>query len=350
MDTQGRFVVVTGGTGFIGSRIVAALLRKGIPTRVFARDPPHEGQGAGAEFIRGDIRDAAAVEEAVRGAGGIIHAAAAVRAWSPDPSGFNDVNVSGTRNVVQAAMSGGGVPVVHFSSGSAISFRGTGLLDETAIVPRTGNLTAYGESKALAEREVERAAQRGLKAVIVYPTRVFGIGPLGDANAATQALSMYIDGRLNVLPGGGGAHANWGYVDDIAPGAVGALLRGNPGERYILGGENVRLRDVFAAADEILGARHTRIPIPMASGRLLALLEEWRAGLARTHPRITRSWYDALFEDTQLSCARACTELGYTVTPFREALARVLHWLADGTGPRGTTRPSTSSSSPDGAT
>jgi nucleoside-diphosphate-sugar epimerase len=350
MDTGGKIILVTGGTGFIGSRVVSSLVRQGIRVLVFAAHIKAERDAHGTEYCRGDIRDREGLEEAVRGAGGIIHAAAAVSVSTHDPSGFHDVNVSGTRNVLDAAMSAGGIPLVHISSGAAIRFRGEGVLDESSIGPRTEHLTEYGISKVRAEHEVERAAAMGLNTVIVYPTRVFGIGPLGDPNAATKALAMYIGGSLKVLPGGGREHANWGYVDDIGAGVAGALLRGEPGERYILGGENLRLRDVFTAADDILGTHHTCIPIPLASGRVLALLEEWRASLAGTRPRITRSWYDAVFEDTQLSCQKARTRLGYRVTPFRQALENVLLWLASGNAPREGTGTTTFSSSPGGAT
>jgi nucleoside-diphosphate-sugar epimerase len=325
-------VLVTGGTGFIGTYIVDALLRRGIRTRVFASNPAREGCPSGAELIHGDIREEGAVSRAMRGARGVIHAAAGVSAWASDPSFYHETNVRGTRYVLRAALGEGVLPFVHFSSCAAIEFRGRGLLDESAIVPRTRNLTEYGRSKALAEQEVERAVQEGLNAAIVYPTRVFGIGPLTDANAATRALALYVRGELKVLPGGGKSRANWGYVNDIAEGAVRALERGRRGERYLLGGENISLGEIVALAGEIAGTRLKAVPIPLRAGHLLALLEEWRAWLTRTPPRITRLWYDGVFEEALLSCSRAKDQIGYRVTPLREALERVIAWLTGGSG------------------
>jgi nucleoside-diphosphate-sugar epimerase len=330
METAGETILVTGGTGFIGSYIVDALLQQGIRTRIFAAHPPKCEDQPRAETVRGDIRDPEGVRSAMRGVRGVIHAAAAVSAWSSDPALFHDVNVTGTRNLLRAALGEGAGPFVHISSCSAITFSGGEVNDESAIIPRRTHLTEYGRSKALAEREVEQAAHRGLDTIIVYPTRVFGIGPLGDANAATKALSLYTRGAIKVLPGGGMAYANWGYVNDIAAGVLRALSHGRRGERYLLGGENIRLRDVLALAESILGARHRAMSIPLGSGRFLAIVEEWRASITRTSPRITRTWYDAVFEDTRLSCVKARDQLGYTVTPLREALTQVLLWLSDG--------------------
>ena len=328
MNTGGKTILVTGGTGFIGRHVVRELLERGIRTRVYAPHLPPGEPASGAEFAKGDIRDPAGLRDAMQGTGGVIHAAAAVSAWSSDPSSLRDVNVAGTRNVLRAALEAGGIPVVHLSSCSAIAFRGRGVSDEASIIPRTEHLTEYGMSKALAEAEVTLAMHEGLEAVIVYPTRVFGVGPLVDANAATKALDLYVRGKLRFYPGGGSAHANWGYVNDIAGGVVGALLRGRPGERYLLGGENIRLRDVFAMADEILGIRRTSVPIPAWFGRIVSMLEEHRAALLGTPPWITRTWYDALFEDTRISCAKAITQIGYSVTPARKALKSVLVWLS----------------------
>jgi nucleoside-diphosphate-sugar epimerase len=238
-----------------------------------------------------------------------------------------DVNVGGTRTVMRAAAEAGVVSLVHISSGSAITFRGPGVCDERCIVPRTVHCTDYGISKAQAEAEVMNMIAHGGNAVIVYPTRVFGIGRLDDSNAATRFLGLYLHGRLPLVPGGGNDYANWGFVEDIARGVVQAVLYGRKGERYILGGENARLRDVFALADSIAGLNHRTVSLPHSVGRMLAFGEELRARVMHSRPRVTRSWYDGVFEDLQLSCAHAITDLGYAVTPLPEALSRVVPWL-----------------------
>ncbi len=266
----------------------------------------------------------------MRGVSHVIHLAGAVGGWAADASQFFDVNVSGTRNVVQAAAHQGVESFVHLSSSSAIDFAGSGICDERAIIPRTRNMTEYGRSKALAENEIERAARDGFSTVIVYPTRVFGIGPLDDSNAATKVIGAYLRGNVPLLPGRGVSFANWGYVNDIATGVVKALLRGRAGRRYLLGGENVRLRDVFALSRSISRRHPLTIPIPIGLGRAMASLEEFRAQLLQSRPRVTLAWYNAVFEDTRLTSARAMSEIGYTVTPFATALEKVIGWLIQG--------------------
>jgi nucleoside-diphosphate-sugar epimerase len=332
MQPTNNTILVTGGTGFIGSYVVDELGRRGLSCRVLAREVRRGSldPGGPVDLVIGDILDQKCVRESMRGVSYVIHLAAAVTGWAANPSLFNDVNIIGTRNVLQAAVQEGVGSFVHVSSGSAIDFIGDGIRDERAIVSRVRNTTEYGKSKALAEQEVDRKAKEGLHTTIVYPTRVFGIGPLDDSNAATRVIDAYLRGRLPVLPGNGMSFANWGYVNDIAVGIVQALFRGSPGGRYILGGENSRLRDIFAMARSIAGRYPVCIPVPLSVGRAVASLEEVRARLFRSRPRITRAWYDGVFEDTRLSCARASAEIGYGITPLRRAMEEVVRWLTEG--------------------
>ncbi len=319
-------VLVSGGGGFIGARVVRELLREGINVRIFDRDPPsqwHSGYPA-PECVRGDVRDLAAVGRAMAGVTHVVHAAACVAGWVKDLSVMYDVNVGGTRNMVRGALEAGVRSFVHISSGSAVMFAGSGILDERSISERTVHVTDYGRSKALAESEAMAMSAHGGHAVIVYPTRVFGEGRLDDSNAAARVFSLYLHGRLPVLPRGGSDFANWAFADDVARGIVRALFFGRSGERYILGGENARLCEVLRMADDIAGLRHRILSVPYGFGKALASTEELRAALARTRPRITRAWYDAAFENVRLSCAHAIRDLGYSITPLRNALTIVV--------------------------
>lgn len=322
-------LLVTGGTGFIGTYVVHTLLRQNVAVRVFAKSPPRwdAPSTAGADLLLGDITDQASLDDALRGVSGVIHLAAMVRAWSSDESAVYRVNVAGTENVIRSAIKAGARRLVHVSSGSAVAFARGSEPDERSIVPREGKLTPYGQSKAMAERAVEAAAREGLHTCIVYPTRVFGIGPLDDSNVPTKVLRAYLRGHLPFLPSGGRDWANWAYVHDVASGIVQAALRGGPAERYILGGENARLKDFFALSDSIAGRHHRTLSIPHWVGRTLASIEELRAGLVKQPPRITRAWYDAVFEDARQSSAKAERELLYTITPLKEALKEVVLWL-----------------------
>jgi farnesol dehydrogenase len=329
MISTGDIILVTGGTGFLGSRVVRSLLRHRFRVRILANSPPPGGTPPDGvvEYRIADIRDAPTVRQAMQGVGAVCHLAAMVSGWSADRHVMESVNAGGTRTVANAALEAGVRLCVHVSSGSAIEYRGTGILDERSIVPRSSHLTDYGASKLAAENEIRSAGARGLRWVIVYPTRVFGSGTLGDANAAVRFLSLRLRGRLPFLPGGGEMWANWAYADDVAEGIVLALLGGRHGERYILGGENATLRQFFSLAESITARPRVTIPVPHRLGRLIANAEHARALLSGGTPRLTRKWYDAFCEETRLSTARAERKLGYRATPLPEALQEVIGWL-----------------------
>lgn len=324
-------VLVTGGNGFIGSFVVRELLNRGIRVRTLSRNPVVPGRNAGsaAEFVQGDVRDAESVKKGMQGITHVVHAAACVASWVREVRKMYDVNVLGTKTVLQTAAEHAVASVVHVSSSSAITFRGSGVLDERAIAPRTLHLTDYGRSKALAEDEVRKMVAGGVTAVTIYPTRIFGVGTLTNVNAATRFLHLYLQGRLRLLPGSGNDVANWAFVEDVARGIVEALFHARKGERYILGGENATVREFFALADRVAGHRHKTIPLPHLLGRTVASMEEIRARVMRSQPRITRDWYEMIFENVQLSCTHAITDLGYAITPMGDAVSRVVRWLLE---------------------
>ena len=340
MKRHGIKVLVTGGTGFIGTVVVRQLVRRGFRTRVLSRHlRPHAvDHGPVCETVPGDIRDRGAVRRAMSGVTHVCHLAAAVDAFTPDRQYLYDVNVGGTANIAEAAMYEGVETIVHVSSISAIEFAGGGVADERSIIRRTRHLTEYGLSKARAELEIERWLAHGLRAVIGYPTRVFGIGPLEDCNAATKVLDLYLHGRLRILPGGGRS-ANGVSVNDVARGIVLALLRGTPGQRYILGGENATLHEFLQRAASLAGCVLHPVPVPVAVGALISMLEEVRSKVQCDRAWITKAWYDVITEHTPLSCAKARNELGYSITPLDHTLAGVVRWLMSARGENRTGRP-----------
>lgn len=322
MPTDNDIVLVTGGTGFIGHKVVDVLVKQGLRCRVFSDRQPARNDPS-VEWLLSDVRNAHSVDEACRGARYVCHLAAALNERPSDPDFLNSVNVAGTRNVIAAAKRHGIERMVHISSTSAVAFAVEGVQDERTMLPRTRNWSPYARSKALAEKEVETGAD-GIHWTMVYPTRIFGVGPQDASNAATVVLGMYLNGRMPILPGGGTAWANWAFVDDVAVGIVGALISGGRGERYILGGENATLAEVFRIVTKLAGVKRLTLPIPHRVCRLIAMAEESRARLFHRPPRITLQWYDAVFESTRLSCAKAERGLGYHITPLEEALEKVV--------------------------
>jgi farnesol dehydrogenase len=277
--------------------------------------------------LQGDIRDRAAVLHAMSGATRVIHLASLVSIQAERERLF-DINVEGTRTITEAALELGVTRMVYTSSCAAVTFEGTGICDETTLQRPRRFLTAYGESKARSEEVVDEAAGKGLETNIVYPTRVFGRGSLSDSNSPTRVISLYSRGLLPFIPGDGNMYASWVLVDDVAGGIIAALEQGRAGERYLLGGENATLHQVYAMVDEITGKRRLKVPVPGRLIRGFGAFEELRARYAGGRPFVTKEWAEALMESTLLSSSKARRELGYTITPLRSALEATLHWLA----------------------
>ncbi len=322
MSADKNIVLVTGGTGFIGRKVIDWCVQRGFRCRVFSDRLPDRND-ASVEWILSDIRNAVAVESACRGARYVCHMAGALTEHPSDPDFLRSVNVDGTRNIVAASRRNRVERFVHISSTSAVEFDQYGVQDERAIRPRTRNWSPYARSKALAEEEVERLGEE-MDWTIVYPTRVFGVGPRDASNAAAVVLGMHLKGLLPILPGGGTAWANWAFVDDVADGVVGAMISGRRGERYILGGENATLAEVFWIVRTLAGVRRIAVPVPHWVCRSIAAMEETRARILHHPPVISRQWYDAVFESTRLSCAKAEREIGYRITPLGAALKQVV--------------------------
>lgn len=328
MISESHTVLVTGGTGFIGGSVVRALRQCGFRVRILATTQrAWQESDDGCEVHIGDIRDSASLQRAMKGIRYVCHLAAFVSTSSCKPAMMYDVNVQGTERLAAAALEGGVERLVHVSSNAAIEYTGSGIRNEKDIVPRTRYLTQYGHTKLEAERVIERAGDRGLAWIIVYPTRVIGAGPLGHPNAATRILAARLRGKLPVLPGKGKERANWVIVDDVADGIVRALRHGRIRERYILGGTNANLLEFFRMAEQIAGVSPFTVWIPHRLARIAASAEDIRSRLMRTPPRITRAWYDMIMEDAPLSIQKARLELGYEPTPLHPTLARIVAGL-----------------------
>lgn len=310
-------IAVTGGTGFIGSNLVRRLRAGGHPVRLLVRpggDP--EVVVTGVTPVPGDIRDAAAVRRLAGGAVTIYHLAGCARAWSRDPAEFHEVNVRGTRNVLDAARAAGAGRVVHVSTALV-----TGGEDQL--------LTEYQRTKRAAERVVGEYVSDGLDAVIVRPTRVYGPGPLTQSNSVTRAIDLYRRGILRVRLDDDDAVANYVYVDDVVEGMLLAGTRGAAGGRYTLDGENATFLRLLATVADVAGRHRRTVVLPEAAARGVAVVSEWLGRLG-FEPLITRDWLELLQRDWPVPPDPAIRALGYTPRPLADGVRRTVHWLAAG--------------------
>jgi nucleoside-diphosphate-sugar epimerase len=314
-------VLVTGGTGYLGRAIVSRLAARGHEPVVFARRAREAGLPGDA--VDGDICDAAAVARAVGGCEAVIHAAALVSIWQPDPARFDAVNVGGLRHVLEAARAHGVRRLVYTSSFLALPPAGR----QTPLLAND-----YQRTKAAGLALARSARDSGLPLVIVVPGVVYGPGVRSEGNLVARLLADHRAGRLPGIVGGSRVWS-FAFVDDVAEGHVTALERGAPGAEYGLGGENVPQRRLFEWLRDVEGRPLPRELPPTLAGAA-GLLEEWRARLTGRTPLITRGAVAIFRHDWPVDSARAMADLGYRATPLAEGLAATLAALDQAEGGR----------------
>jgi len=320
--------LVTGGLGFVGRKIVEALLARGESVNVLSlpiADDSFE-LNQKCNITLGDIRDPLAVRKAMKGCTKIYHLAAYARNWASNPETFFEINVRGTETILRAAFETGVEKIVYTSSNLALGpSNGVGV---TESHPRTTDFfTEYERSKFIAENLVRSYARDGLDIVIVNPTRIFGPGPLDESNSVTKMILWYLQGKWRLILGDGDAVGNYVFVDDIVQGHLLAMKFGKSGENYILGGENASFNDFFAKLSAIADRHFHLLHLPATIALLFSKFEKARAGVFHHYPLITPGWAKTFLANWENSCAKAEQELGYMPTPLGAGLEKTIRWL-----------------------
>jgi dihydroflavonol-4-reductase len=321
----GDLLLVTGASGFVGSAISNAARAQGYRVRVLVRaSSPRTNIAPGDEVVVGDIRDPASLVGALRGARYLAHAAADYRLWSRAPEEIIRTNVDGTRAVMEAALRAGVERIVYTSSVATLELRHGAAADETHPLAESKAVGAYKKSKVIAERLVEdMIRQHRLPAVIVNPST-----PIGPRDVKpTPTGRIIVEGACGRMPGFVDTGLNLAHVDDVAAGHLAALRRGGIGERYILGGENVRLGTMLADIADIVGRRRPTLRFPIAALYPIAVGAEWFAHLTGKEPFATRDGLRMARHYMFFNDAKARRELGYTSRPYREAIADAIAWF-----------------------
>jgi NAD+-dependent farnesol dehydrogenase len=304
-------VLVTGGTGYLGSAIVRALAARGHEPVAFARRA--SSAGLPGAVIDGDVRDRGGVEDAVRRVDAVCHTAALVSLWRPNPREFDDVNVSGLENVLGACEARGIPRIAYTSSFLALPPAG-------AAHAITAN--DYQRTKVRARQVVLDAVRRGLPIVSLYPGVIYGPGTETEGNLIGRLVREHLEGKLAGIVG---ASRIWSYayVDDVAAAHVRALEAGAAGEEFVLGGENARQLRVFEIVRALTGRPLPRqIPYPVAAAA--GMVEEARARLTGRPPLITRGAVEIFRYDWTLASGNSESRLGYRSIGLEDGLRHVI--------------------------
>ena len=320
--------LVTGATGFVGSAIVRCLLDDGHDVRVLVRPSSdlRNLENISVDVVHGDLTDPLSVKKAIDGCEVLFHVAADYRLWVPDPEAMYRNNVRGTRNVMFEALRSGIRKVIYTSSVATLVPSSNGKsCDEASCGCLEDMIGHYKRSKFLAEVLVQRLIQTcDLPAVIVSPSTPVGprdIKPTATGRIILDAISgrmpAYVDTGLNIV-----------HVNDVAEGHRLALERGEIGERYILGGENMSLREILKELAAINGHNPPRFRMPHSAAAVVACISEACSKISGGgEPRVTRDGVKMARKYMFFSSGKARTDLGYHPRPVKEGLLDAVNWF-----------------------
>lgn len=314
--------LVTGASGFLGWHVARALTSAGHSVRALVR-PTSKVRELDVENVRGDLRDAGSLRSAVAGCGAVFHVAADYRLWTRDVRSMFESNVDGTRNLLAAARDTGVERVVYTSTVGCIGMPQDRPGDETSPVGIADMTGAYKRSKWMAEQVALDFAKSGFPIVIVNPT-----APVGDhdfkptptgkiiVDFLRKGMPAYLDTGLNVVD-----------AMDVAQGHLLAFERGRPGERYILGSENLTLRGIFQHLSQLSGLPAPTVRIPYAVAYAAGVVSTAWASVTGSDPRAPLDGVRMARKKMWVSHAKASSELGYRPGPALQGLEKAVSWF-----------------------
>ena len=327
-------IFLTGATGFVGHHVAKALAAEGAQLRLLVRKTSNLAnlEGIAGETHVGDLSEPESLRPALAGCDAVVHVAADYRLWIPDPKAMYRANVDGTRELLRMAREAGVPRVVYTSSVATMHFRTDGVvINEDTPVSLADMVGHYKRSKFLAEQEALRAAAQGQSVVILNPT-----SPIGTNDSKpTPTGRIFVDFLNGKFPAYMDTGLNLVDVAEVARTHVAALTVGQPGKRYILGGENLTLKQILDKMSEITGIPSPTMKIPFAVAATYAFFEEWITGRIRgREPRATLEEVRMGRKKMYASSAHAQQELGFRLLPVNPAMKAAIDWFrANGYAP-----------------
>ncbi len=320
-------VFLTGATGFVGSHVAHALAEQGADLRLLVRSGSRTDNIADlkAETALGDLREPDSLKKAMSGCEFVFHVAADYRLWVRDPDQMYRSNVEGTRAIVRAAQECGVRRVIYTSSVATMGFSNDGrLADETSPVTQADMVGHYKRSKFMAEQIVLEAGREGKNVVMVNPTT-----PIGERDIKpTPTGGIIVDFLKRKFPAYVDTGLNLADAKEVARGHLLAMEKAVPGERYILGGENLTLKQILDKLAALTGLPSPTMKVPHAVALGFAALDQFFVGtILRKEPRATIDAVKMGRKKMFASSAKAERDLGYKIVPVEDALRRAIDWF-----------------------
>ena len=322
--------LVTGASGFVGSAVLRHLVNAGHEVRVLLRptSDPRNIEGVACEPVLGDLTDKASIRTAAAGCDAVFNVAADYRMWVTDHDEMYRTNVDGMRNVLLAGAEAGATRLIHTSSVAAIGYRDDGApADENTPGDFARMIGPYRRSKYLADVEARRlAAEDGVPVVLVNPSAPFGPRDIKP----TPTGRMIVEAALGNMPAYVNTGLNIVHVDDVADGHLGAFDTGRIGERYILGGRNLSLKEILATVAKTTGRPAPKNRLPHGLALAIAHAAEAAAKFAgKTEPFVTVDGVKMSKKYMYFNSSKAGSELGYVPRPAAQSITDAISWFEE---------------------
>jgi dihydroflavonol-4-reductase len=319
--------LITGANGFVGSAVMQQLLAADHDVRILVRPQSDRRnlEGKPVDICEGDLRDKDSVKQAIKGCDTLFHLAADYRLWIPDPDVMYKINVDGTRNLMLSALDAGVNKIVYTSSVATLGLNKDGTpADEDTPVSLSDMIGHYKRSKFLAEEEVNKLVkEEGLPVVIVNPSTPVGprdIKPTPTGRIILDTIRgrmpAYVDTGLNIV-----------HVNDVAKGHLQALEKGKTGERYILGGENLTLKQILYTINEMVQRKPPGIRLPHNLVLPIAWLMECWANITDHEPRATVIGVKMSKKRMFFCSQKSIDQLGYEIQPAYNGIKDAIEWF-----------------------
>ena len=321
-------VFVSGATGYIGVQLVKRLVKEGAEVHALYRsiEKTLPLKLAGVSLFKGDILEPGSLDAAMKGCTRAFHAAAFASVWTPDPGLVYQLNVDGALHVVRAAQKAGISRIVVTSTAGVLGPSAGDPVSEDSPLPDSF-FTPYERSKHQMEQHLMKVDPNDIEVVIVNPTRVYGPGLMTESNGVTKMIRSYLKSNWRYVPGNGNQSGNYAYIEDVVSGHLLAMEKGIPGQRYVLGGENLSYRELFELVSSVSGVRKRLTGIPLWLMLVVASVMKELARVTGRPPLIVPDLVRKFHHHWVVSSEKAIRELGYLPTPVSEAISITVDWI-----------------------